>query len=368
MDVPSEVKVAVSDLHLGTGEMPGQVNPYEDFHHDVRLAQWVHHHASGIYRDRPVEILLNGDVLDLLKVPVRGRFVTEITEDIAVDKVRRCLKGHPAVFDALATFLQVPGHRVTWIPGNHDPDLAFPRVQRLIAARLGVEIGPDSPLQFPLDPFLRLPRGVVVTHGHLFETINRLDPGHLFLERPDGSRILNLPPGSRFFTEVIAPFKAEQPIVDLVSPLSSLFLWGLVFDMRFTLRLTLRMMQHLLQTRLRPAWHQDEGVWRTLQILADEVALFTDMDRKGIEYLMARPDVSALIVGHSHNPMIRRLPRNKTYVNTGTWVRMVRLDLRDLGTPNPTTFARVEYHPVGPPRVSLLRWRGERKMEEEVLA
>jgi len=366
VDGPSPVKVVLSDLHMGTGERPGRVNPFEDFHFDQRLADLIQHHATGPLAGTEVELILNGDILDLLKVPVRGHFVTEIDETVAVDKVRRCLLGHPAVFDAMAGFVQVPGHVVTWLPGNHDPEVAFPRVQALLRARLGVPDG-DPRLRFVLDEFLRLPRGVVITHGHLFESINRIEAGRAFVEGPDGRRLLNLPFGSRFFTEVLAPVKAEQPLIDLVHPLSSMVLWGLVFDLRFTLRLLASMARWLLATRLRPR-AREEGVLRTLQVLVDEIALFTGMDRRATAHLQDAPDMSALIVGHSHFPMIRRLPRNKVYVNTGTWVRMVSLDIRDLGTRLDPTFARVEYRPVGPPAVSLLRWNGPQRETEEVVA
>ncbi len=367
MDAPSDVKIIVSDLHMGTGERPGLVNPYEDFHFDDRLADLILHHASGDHAGIPVELILNGDILDLLKVPVRGHFATLIDESIAADKTRRCLLGHPAVFDAIAEFLKVPDHLVTYIPGNHDPEVAFPLVQKLLRARLGVLDTPDR-MRFPVDEeFLRLPRGVVVTHGHLFESINRIEAGHAFVDSADGRRVLNLPFGSRFFTEVLAPVKAEQPLIDLVHPLSSMVLWGLVFDLRFTLRLLGSMTRWLVKTRLRPR-AKEEGVVRTLQVLVDEIALFTGMDRRATAHLQEAPDMTALIVGHSHTPMIRRLPRNKVYVNTGTWTRTVSLDIRDLGTRIDPTYARVEYRPVGPPAVSLLRWNGRPRETEEVVA
>ncbi len=366
MEAPSEVKIILSDLHMGTGERPGLVNPFEDFHFDDRLADLILHHATGDYAAIPVELILNGDIMDLLKVPVRGHFATIIDEGIAVDKTRRCLLGHPAVFDALTQFLTVPDHVVTYLPGNHDPEVAFPLVQKLLRARLGVLDTPDR-MRFPVDvEFLRLPRGVVVTHGHLFESINRIEAGHAIEELPDGRRVLNLPFGSRFFTEVLAPVKAEQPLIDLVHPLSSMVLWGLVFDLRFTLRLLGSMSRWLFKT-LRPRARK-EGVVRTLQVLVDEIALFTGMDRRATAHLQESADVSALIVGHSHTPMIRRLPRNKVYVNTGTWTRMVSLDIRDLGTRVDPTFARVEYRPVGSPAVSLLRWNGRPRETEEVVA
>lgn len=366
MDAPSEIKIVLSDLHMGTGERPGLVNPFEDFHFDERLSDLVRHYATGEFEALPVEIILNGDILDLLKVPVRGCFATVIDEDVAVDKVRRCLLGHPKVFDALAAFLRVPGHTIAWVPGNHDPEMAFPRVQLLLRARLGVQDLPDR-LRFVDEEFLRLPRGVVVTHGHLFESINRIVADKAFTDHPDGRRTLNLPYGSRFFTEVLAPVKAEQPLIDLVHPLSSMILWGLVFDVSFTVRLLVRMARWFVATRLRPR-AREEGVLQTLQVLVDEIALFTGMDRRATTHLKEAPDISALIVGHSHLPSIRRLPRSKTYVNTGTWVKMVSLDIRDLGTRIDTTFARVEYRPVGPPAVSLLRWNGHPREIEEVVA
>jgi UDP-2,3-diacylglucosamine pyrophosphatase LpxH len=367
VEAPSEIKLVLSDLHMGTGERPGLVNPYEDFHFDSRLAELICHYATGIHAKMPIELILNGDILDLLKVPVRGRFVTAVDENIAVDKVRRCILGHSQVFDAMADFLKVLDHTITYIPGNHDPEIAFPLVQQLIRARLGAVASPTR-LRFIIDEeFLRLPRGVVITHGHLFETINRIETGRMFEDAPDGRRILNLPYGSRFFTEVLAPVKAEQPLIDLVHPLSSMVLWGLVFEIGFTIRLLGRMARWFLTTRIRRQ-AREVGLLRTLQVLVDEIVLFTGMDRRAKVFLNDAPDVSALIVGHSHTPMIRRLPKNKVYVNTGTWVRMVSMDIRNLGTSVDPMFARVEYRPLGPPAVSLLRWNGKPRNTEEVVA
>ena len=120
------------------GAQPGLVNPYEDFYHDDRLAELLRHYSDGPHPEMPVELVINGDFLDLLKLAIDGRFVTEVTEDIAVEKVRRCILGHPVVFDALAAFLARPNRKVTYVAGNHDMDIVFPRVQRMMRARLGV--------------------------------------------------------------------------------------------------------------------------------------------------------------------------------------------------------------------------------------
>lgn len=363
-----EIKIVFSDVHLGPGEHPGLANPYEDFRQDDRLAELIRHYATGSYADIPVEIVINGDFMDLLKVLIGGRFLADVTEDLAFEKVRRVIRGHQRVFDALAAFLRVPGHRVTYIPGNHDVEVAFPRVQHLIRARLNA-LNDTERLAFHVDQdTLRLPQGVVVTHGHNFEALNHIDPGRSIVPGPDGEPIANLPFGSRFLIHALLPFKAEQPLLDQVHPLSTFLLWGLVFDVRFTLKLLWRMATFLFATRFSGPALREAGWFRSVQILVEEISLFTDMERRAVKVLRDSEDISALIVGHNHKARITRFPRNKVYVNTGTWLKIVSLELRDLGTRNYLTYAQIEYRKVGPPSVRLMRWRGHSREMEELMA
>jgi len=363
-----EVKIVVSDLHMGTGSVPGEVNPFEDFHEDDRLAELIRYYGGERFAGVPIEFILNGDILDLLKVPFRGAFVTEVTEEIAIEKVRRCLRGHPEVFDALAEFVADSKNRITYIVGNHDLDVAFPRVQQLIRARLGVPEGSDSLKFLPSDQeFYRLPGGVVVAHGHLFEEMNRIEGGRPLKTLPDQRQVVNFPWGSLFFTSVLAPAKVERPIIDLVQPLSSFILWGLVFDLRFTLRILWNMVRFFVRTRLRMIYERELDVLKTLQILAEEFAFYNHLERSASRLLRSSDDVTALIVGHSHQAGILRYPRNKVYVNTGTWLPRISLDIQRLGTSRRLTYAEVKYGPTGPPEVRLLRWRGQLRLFERIL-
>lgn len=355
---PKEVKIVLSDLHIGTGMRPGEVNPFEDFHEDERLAELIRHYGGDAFEGVPVEIVLNGDILDLLKVSYRGAFLAEVTEDVAVEKVRRCLRGHPKVFDALSEFLRRPGNRVTYIAGNHDLDIAFPRVQRLIRARLGVPDGSDA-LRFLTDAeSYRLPGGVVVMHGHQFEEMNQTEGGRPLRLRDDGREVVNLPWGSLFFLNVLAPAKVERPIIDLVQPLSSFILWGLVFDLRFTLKILWKIVTFFVKTRLRTLYERELDILKTFQMLAEEFALYNNLERRASRLLRSADDMKALIVGHSHKARMHRHPRDKVYLNTGTWLQRVSLDLQSLGTSRRLTYAEVTYGPSGPPTVRLLRWRG----------
>src|SRR5258706_8205086 len=125
------LRLVLSDLHLGTGSRPGELNVFEDFHYDDELSDLLGQHDREVGAEGEIELILNGDVFDLLKVKIGGVFPTEITDGLATEKLRQCLDGHPRVVHALREFLSRPGRRVVFIPGNHDLDMWFPGPQEL---------------------------------------------------------------------------------------------------------------------------------------------------------------------------------------------------------------------------------------------
>jgi hypothetical protein len=72
-------------------------------------------------------------------------------------------------------------------------------------------------------------------------------------------------------------------------------------------------------------------------------------------------------MGHTHCEMVRTYPRDKIYVNTGTWMPMINLRLANLGQNIALHYGLVRYGPSGEPRVSLMRWRGRHSETEEVI-
>jgi hypothetical protein len=80
-------------------------------------------------KENKIELILAGDFLDLMKVPVGkdGKFSDEITEEIAEFKVNRCLTGHPKVCEALTSFLETTETTLTIVPGNHGHRTTFTR-------------------------------------------------------------------------------------------------------------------------------------------------------------------------------------------------------------------------------------------------
>jgi len=83
--------------------------------------------------------------------------------------------------------------------------------------------------------------------------------------------------------------------------------------------------------------------------------------------LHASADTHAVIMGHTHMEMVRTFPRDKVYINTGTWMPMVNLRLSNLGSQLALHYATIEWKDNEPPRAALHRWHGRRAETEEVI-
>jgi UDP-2,3-diacylglucosamine pyrophosphatase LpxH len=131
MDLPQfdELHV-VSDIHMG-GE-PG----FQILREAARLAGfflWV----AAQRRDGRVALVLNGDIVDTLAEQIDGYVAVQEAES-TVDRIMRYPQFSP-VWDALAAFVKTANRTLVIVLGNHDIELAFPNVQRLIVHRLAGE-------------------------------------------------------------------------------------------------------------------------------------------------------------------------------------------------------------------------------------
>ncbi len=127
-DLPSfdELHV-VSDLHMG-GRGGAQI-----LRETGRLAHFIKRLAA----QRPqgqLALVLNGDVFDTLAEDVAGY----VAVDDARSTVERIINdaSFAPIWDALAAFVTQPGRTLVLVIGNHDVEMAFPPVQRLLLSRL----------------------------------------------------------------------------------------------------------------------------------------------------------------------------------------------------------------------------------------
>ena len=152
MGIPTGNDVYIlSDLHLGEGYLPTaqRYSRLETFFYDVEFQHFVHALIARQEERRvPATLVLNGDIFDFLaivRVPdemalratgihlsaVEQEFGLGGTEEKAVWRMDRVLRGHPRFVLALAELLSA-GNFLVINRGNHDAELFWPSVQRRI--------------------------------------------------------------------------------------------------------------------------------------------------------------------------------------------------------------------------------------------
>lgn len=117
----------VSDLHMGGA--PG----FQILRETARLANFIRRVAKAS-AETDVALVLNGDIFDTLAEDTGGYVAIEQ----AAETVRRIMDdaSFKDIWDALAAFVQTARRTLVIVIGNHDIEVAFPPVQRLIVERL----------------------------------------------------------------------------------------------------------------------------------------------------------------------------------------------------------------------------------------
>ncbi len=361
-----KIKLVISDCHLSGGvQFENQQNPHEDFFFDDEMVEFFQHFSTGVYGDGcDVELIINGDYLDFLNVPYRGEFEEVITEQFALYKLECIIAGHPKVMKALKHFTSLPGKKITVNIGNHDADLFFPKVQeRLIREWDADSIYPSHRVSVNYaKPHIDLEGGIQIHHGNQFEAVHLFNYSNPFLTSGLSDPVLNLPWGSFYVLKIVNRFKWEREYVDKIRPVKTMLLWGLLFDTIFTLKFFFLSFFYFMKTRFVYNPNRHSRLKVTLKILQQESTTFLqDLEADARRLLDEQPHIHTVIFGHTHMPMMKSYPDGKAYINTGTWTKMVNLDLRNMGSGYRLTFALIEYDDKGRAVASLKQWQGEHK-------
>lgn len=359
------LRVVLSDLHLGTGAPAGVPNVLEDFHHDATFADLLDHY-DRLAGKADLELVLNGDIFDLLKVKIAGKWPSEVTDEVATEKLRQILEGHPVWVRALRELLSKEGRRAVFLPGNHDLDMVLPGPQALL--RRYVAPGPlENRIRFftESDTYY-LPDGIQIRHGHQLERIHRVDYKKLTRKRKDGVEVLDLPWGSLWILDVMNPAKEERSYVDRIQPLGRFLLGAFVFDTMFVLRFLWHSTLYFLRRRVFSARAWRERILHLPQMLREDILALAGFDAAVAREVKRLRGVSYLIIGHSHGPRFQQFPGGKVLVNTGTWMKMINLDVSHLGQDSGLTYCVIEHPDDGKPKVTLQRWFGPSRPYEVI--
>ncbi len=358
---PTKIKIVTSDMHLSAGRfVDGQQNPYEDFFFDTEFCEFLDYFSTGIYGNGcEVELILNGDVLDFLNVQTKDEFVDVVTSEIAVEKLIAILDGHREVVRALQRFASRPGKNIVYNVGNHDMDFFFPAVRETFCRVIGGEQWTKSKVWVNAElEFLDYPEGLQIHHGNQFEAVHATNYAQPFITENLPEPILYMPWGSIYVIKIINRMKWERDYLDKVKPVKLFMLISLIFDPIFTIKFFLMNAFYFLNTRFIYNPRRRATIGNTLAIMRDEITPFYGLEDDARAILDKNEKLKAVIFGHTHGAMQRFYRDGKTYINTGTWTRMISLDFRHLGQSTNLTFALVEYTAEGVPIASLQEWRG----------
>lgn len=352
-----KIKLVISDLHLGRGRsFGGQINPLEEFYFEDKLVEFIDYYSSGKYRDHEVELVINGDFLNFLQVDYKGHFLTVVTEDVALDVLKGIIRGQAKVFRAFREFTALPDKTITYIVGNHDQAMLWPKLRAEFNAASGAKVRFKN-IAYNFD-------GIHIEHGHMHEAANRLDPKKFFLKKDLPEPILNLPFGSHFFIDFVMKIKEKHPHIDKIRPFNKLIRWALLNETWFTFVTFFKLISFFLKSMFTSHPTKQFPVKRIVQTLL-ESAIFPDLSDSA-HRILRHDAVNTVIFGHTHVYEYRQWGSDKQYFNTGTWTELTSLDVKSLGKITKLTYVLIEYENEKP-SCCLKEWRGYHKVEEDVV-
>lgn len=366
-------KLVVSDFHLGKGRFfrDGTQNILEDFVYDREFSEFLDFYRSGEFADAEVDLVLNGDILNLLQVDTWGVHTHLVTERSVVRAVERIIAGHPDFFQAMRRFAATPGHTIVYIVGNHDAGMLWLGPRKVFSESVG------APVIFYDVSYVA--DGVYIEHGQQYESFARMDMQRPFITRGLPEPVLNLPWGSLFVSLMMPKIKRERPHTDKVRPWPAFWRWIIIHDLWWGLKTGAQIVKFVFDTILfRRRYQIHQGVRATFAMLK-EISLYPDYDKIAFKILEERDDVNTVIFGHTHILKYRQWREGKEYFNEGTWNELTNLYLDDYGKQVRLTYAFIEYprvseadasanSAVARPKVRLKQWQGVWKPEMDVVA
>lgn len=206
------------------------------------------------------ELVVHGDFVDFLaESPYQAWTPDEAT---TLAKLRAIFARNGAVFDAFARCARGPG-RLTILLGNHDVELAYPKVRDALFARLGTT--PHGCLFVHGDEGYRV-GDVFIEHGNRYDPWNAVEYDELHrvlaaVGRGDAAPAMRPCPGSSLVEKVMNPLKERYHFIDLLKPEDKLvMLLILAFEPE---RLSdVKMMYHAVSALLRQLVRRGARVMR----------------------------------------------------------------------------------------------------------
>jgi UDP-2,3-diacylglucosamine pyrophosphatase LpxH len=335
--------LVISDLHLSAGmNVHNRKNFLEDFHYDKELIEFLEYHSSDQFLDQDVELIINGDFFDLLAVPFVPYFDDEYwSEEAALEKLKMITTAHADVIHALVTFVSHPRNKLVYIIGNHDAEIIFPALQQFIYSLINESDRSKFLILLNENQHYTPVEGVVLKHGHEFELAHHFSSQSLITDL-DGNKYFLPPWGSYYVTRVINKFKEGRDYINAVRPVNKFIINGIIYDTLYTLRFIFSNFYYFFMVRFMLIFKKNNKIGKVFELIKKEIELFENYETLTEEAILSNPNLHALIVGHTHDPIFREYDDGSIFINTGTWTKIYNLDFGKNNYGARLTFARID--------------------------
>jgi UDP-2,3-diacylglucosamine pyrophosphatase LpxH len=224
-----------------------------------------------------VELVIHGDVIDFLALSPFQAWTASESE--AVNRFKSVVGAFRCVFDELGRCVQYL-NRLTILLGNHDIELAYPRVRDEFMKHMGENA---RACNFIIDNQAYRNGDVLIEHGNRYDPWNAIDHDGLrhvvscSSRGEDAVAKMHVCPGSLLVRDVINPLKKHYHFIDLLKPENKvvvLLLSALEPSLKYDLPIIFKGAKHYIQEwiRSRPWLAQEGGVPGSSRLLADENA------------------------------------------------------------------------------------------------
>lgn len=189
----------ISDLHLCEAEPVNRKYPLwkkyktRQFFFDTDFRDFLAE-IEKLAKGEPIELIFNGDTFDfdsVTKTPKDPPYRLSRIEktmglfsqsDKSVFKIKTILNDHPIFMNSLRDFVG-RGHRIVFVIGNHDLEMIWPDVQRIITKAICPRPELQENVRF-CEFFYISNQDTLVEHGHQYDPYCRAeDPIHPFVLR-----------------------------------------------------------------------------------------------------------------------------------------------------------------------------------------
>ena len=352
------IKLYIGDLHLGEGaDSPNEDFKYHppgvrmddtqnDYVLDIIFADFIDWVLANTGHCPEVRLHPNGDTFDFSAIGLPGKGLPFPYEEDAIAKLKMIMAAHTVFFDSLAKFCSAGNTRLKFFVGNHDLQLSWPSVQKMLTER----ISPQNPekISFLHEEY---DHGTYTRHGEdePHTKINHAKPIITAMEIAKLPEIIKTGKINSALRDVLDVSMGHYLNADLMYNLKKYnyligrmhvhdFVWidgvkRIFFKSWFRSRwFFFYGAYYLLRTFYRYAfrvkfWHikMKLGLMKILRVLywtfTGVLSGHTPKD-SAIKILHKQEDVDCVLYSHEHRYASEVLEINgqtKTYINTGTW-------------------------------------------------